>query len=45
MIRYLVMDVGCPFDAVRKVRDTALFVSSHKGGDGAVWEFIEYLIL
>ena len=37
--------VGCPFDAVRKVRDTAVFVSSHNGGDGAVREFIEYLIL
>ena len=45
MIRFLVMDVGCPIDAVCKVRDTAVFVSSHKGGDGAVREFIEYLIL
>lgn len=36
--------VGCPVDAVDEVKQSAQFVSSHKGGDGAVREFIEWLI-
>lgn len=35
--------VGCPFDAVQKVKDLADFVSSKNGGDGAVREFIEWI--
>ena len=36
--------VGCPSDAVKRVIDTADFVSSRKGGDGAVREFIEWIV-
>lgn len=36
--------VGCPADAVKKVREIAHFVSEYNGGDGAVREFIEYII-
>ena len=36
--------VGCPLDAIDDVRDIADFVSSKNGGDGAVREFIEYLV-
>ena len=35
---------GCPFDAVRKVKDIADFISQKKGGDGAAREFIEWII-
>lgn len=34
---------GCPSDAVAKVKDSALFVSSFKGGEGAVRDFIDWL--
>lgn len=37
--------VGCPADAALKVRNIADFVSGKKGGDGAVREFIEWLII
>ena len=36
--------VGCPADAMDAVRETAHFVSSKKGGEGAVREFIEWII-
>lgn len=36
--------VGCPKDAVSEVRNLANFVSEHNGGDGAVRDFIEWLI-
>lgn len=36
--------VGCPKDAVKKVYDTADFVAEHEGGDGAVRDFIEWLL-
>lgn len=36
--------VACPADAVQDVRNIAHFVSSKNGGDGAVREFIEYLV-
>ncbi len=36
--------VGCPADAVGKVLDIADFVSDRNGGDGAVREFIEWLV-
>ena len=36
--------IGCPADAVKKVLDIADFVSKKKGGNGAVRDFIEYLV-
>ena len=36
--------IGCPADAVKKVKDLADFISSKNGGDGAVREFIEWLV-
>ena len=35
--------IGCPADAVEKVKDIADFISSKNGGDGAVREFVEWL--
>lgn len=37
--------VGCPADAVQSVKDIADFISSKNGGDGAVREFIEWIVL
>lgn len=37
--------IGAPFDAVRSVRDIADYVCDSKGGEGAVREFIEWLII
>lgn len=36
--------VGCPSDAVNSVKAIADFISTNKGGDGAVRDFIEWLI-
>lgn len=36
--------VGCPADAVKKVIELADFVSLREGGNGAVREFIEWLV-
>lgn len=36
--------VGCPMDAVSSVKDVADYVSSYNGGNGAVRDFIEYLV-
>lgn len=36
--------IGCPADAVNKVRDLADFISTKNGGDGAVREFIEWIV-
>lgn len=36
--------IGCPADAVTEVKNICEFVSHHKGGDGAVREFVEYII-
>lgn len=36
--------IACPADAVQKVKDIADFVTSKGGGDGAVREFIEWLV-
>lgn len=36
--------VGCPADAADQVIDIAGFVSKKKGGEGAVREFIEWLL-
>ena len=36
--------VGCPRDAVEKIVELADFVSNHNGGNGAVRDFIEWII-
>lgn len=36
--------VGCPKDAALNVIEIADFISTHNGGDGAVREFIEWLV-
>ena len=36
--------IGCPKDAAVDVTKLANFISSHDGGDGAVREFIEWLV-
>ena len=36
--------VGCPRNAVKKIRDIADFISIYDGGDGAVRDFIEWII-
>ena len=36
--------VGCPADAVRRVREIASYVCQRGGGDGAVREFIAWLL-
>ena len=36
--------VGCPADAANQIKDVADFISTKNGGDGAVREFIEWLI-
>ncbi|MBR0341459.1 MAG: 3-deoxy-D-manno-octulosonate 8-phosphate phosphatase [Oscillospiraceae bacterium] len=36
--------IGCPSDATEEVRQIADFISTRCGGDGAVREFIEWLI-
>lgn len=35
--------IGCPADAVQKVKNLADFISTKNGGDGAVREFIEWV--
>lgn len=35
--------IGCPKDAVKKVRELADYVADHNGGDGAVRDLIEYI--
>lgn len=36
--------VGCPKDAMSRIKEIADFVSIHDGGDGAVRDFIEWII-
>lgn len=36
--------VGCPADAVDQVKGIADFISIHNGGDGAVRDFIEWIV-
>ena len=36
--------VGCPDDAVERVKEISDFVALHNGGDGAVRDFIEWII-
>lgn len=36
--------IGCPKNAVKRVRELADYVADHNGGDGAVRDFIEWLV-
>ena len=36
--------IGCPSDALDSVKEISDFVSSKNGGDGAVREFVEYIL-
>ena len=36
--------IGCPADAVQEVKELVNFISTKNGGDGAVREFIEWLV-
>ncbi len=36
--------VGCPYDAVEKVKELVDFISTKNGGEGAVREFIDWLL-
>lgn len=36
--------IGCPSDATESIRSQADFVAPHKGGDGAVRDFIEWIV-
>lgn len=35
---------GCPADAVDEIKEISYFVAYHNGGDGAVREFIEFIV-
>lgn len=36
--------IGCPADAVKKVKELADFISVKNGGEGAVRDFIEWIV-
>lgn len=36
--------VGCPADAVKPVKNIATYISERKGGEGAVRDFIDYIL-
>ncbi|MCD8003146.1 MAG: 3-deoxy-D-manno-octulosonate 8-phosphate phosphatase [Clostridia bacterium] len=36
--------VGCPADAAQKVKEISDFIAEHNGGDGAVRDFIEWVV-
>lgn len=36
--------VGCPADAMEKIKEVSDFIALHNGGDGAVRDFIEWII-
>lgn len=40
----LVGNVGCPSDAVKEVTEIAHYICEKKGGEGAVREYIEWLL-
>lgn len=37
--------IGCPNDAVKRVKEICDYITERKGGNGAVREFIEWLIM
>ncbi len=36
--------IGCPKNAVKEIREIADFVAMHDGGNGAVRDFIEWVL-
>lgn len=36
--------VGCPADAIKEVKHVVDYIAEHAGGDGAVRDFIEYVL-
>lgn len=36
--------IGCPNDAVPKIREIADYICEHNGGDGAVRDYIEWIV-
>lgn len=36
--------IGCPSDAIAEVQKVANYVSQHKGGEGAVRDFIDWIL-
>ena len=36
---------GCPSDAVNECKEKAKYICTNKGGDGAVREFVEKILL
>lgn len=44
MVKYEGGIIGCPMDAADEVKSIANFVSEKNGGDGAVRDFIEWLV-
>ena len=36
--------IGCPNDAVEQIRLISDYIAPHNGGDGAVRDFIEWLV-
>ena len=36
--------VGCPFDAAEEIKNISDYISSYKGGEGAVRDFIEWIV-
>lgn len=43
-IMKLLKDTGAPSDAVQEIKEITSYITTKKGGDGAVREFIEYLL-
>lgn len=35
---------GCPSDAIQEIKEISMFISKQKGGEGAVREFIEWIL-
>ena len=36
--------IGCPADAAKEIKAKADFIAEHKGGEGAVRDFIEWIL-
>lgn len=37
--------IGCPADAVKEVVELSDYIAPHNGGNGAVRDFIEWLVI
>lgn len=44
LVKYAGGVVGCPKNAVRKIKEIADFISTRNGGGGSIREFIEWLL-